>query len=261
MIDREQRRHWAEERERRGLMQGGGHFASLGLMANLDESRVLVTALPADPLHPAVDLRDQVLFADVLPRAFVGKTANGVSTLAYEGRTAESVVRYSRLGQDQVGWRAFVAVRSDGGVEVGMGGVACWEYPSESPLAGRLAFRLFVLVHAARVAIGTQARLCQRVPGLDPFELIVGIHAPEGALLSAFAPGWEDPPYSFEVTTTLQAHPLIREEIESWPGNPEGQHDLLVKVSGRICSAFNVAEPRFLPWLGHDVGELSEGYA
>lgn len=261
MIDREQRRHWAEERERRGLVPGGGHFGRHGLMVNLDEPRVLAAVLPADPLRPAVDLRDQVLFADVLPHAFRGKTANGVSTLAYEGRTAESVVRYSRLGQDEAGWRAFVAVRSDGGVEVGMGGFACWEYSSESPLAGRLAFRLFVLVHAARVAIGTQARLCHHVPDLDPFELIVGIHTPEGALLSAFAPGWDDPTHAFDVPTTLQAHPLVREEIESWPGNPEGQHDLLVKVAGRICSAFNVAEPRYLPWLGQDVGELSEGYA
>ncbi len=68
MIDRDQRRHWAEERERRGLVPGRAQFAGQGLMALLDEPRVLVTALPADPLHPAVDLRHDAMVADILPQ-------------------------------------------------------------------------------------------------------------------------------------------------------------------------------------------------
>jgi hypothetical protein len=70
------------------------------------------------------------------------------------------------------------------------------------------------------------------------------------------------PEDAFPVATALQAHPVLREEIESWPADcDDDQHDLLVKTAGRICSAFDVAELRFLPWIGQDVGELFEGYA
>ncbi len=261
MVDRDQRRFWAEERERRGLVQGRGQFGDSGLMKQLDEPRVLVTALPADPLRAAVDLSDDALFADILPQSFRGQTANGVGTLSRQGRTAESVARYARFGQEDTRWRAFVAVRSDGGVDVGMGSGVSWTYGSESPLAGRVSFRLFVLVHAVRVAIATQARLCRGVVDHGPFELIVAIHMLEGAILNAFASGWEPPEYAFEVSTALQAHPILREEVEPWPADPEDQHDLLLKVAGRICSAFDVAEPRFLPWLGQGLGQLSEDYA
>ncbi len=261
MVDRDQRRFWAEERERRGLLPGGGQFVDRGLMKQLDEPRVLVTALPADPLRAAVDVPDDALFADILPRSFRGQTAKVVGALSYQGRTAESVARYARFGQEDARWRAFVAVRCDGGVDVGMGSGACWTHPSESALAGRVSFRLFVLVRAVRVAIATQARLCRHVVDQGPFELIVAIHMLEGAILNAFASGWERPEYAFEVSTALQAHPILREEVESWPADSEDQHDLLLKVAGRSCSAFDVAEPRFLPWLGQGVGQLSEDYA
>lgn len=259
MIDRDQRTCWAEERERRGLVPGSGDFAGRGLTALLDDPRLLVTTLPADPLQPVVDLRGGDLVG-VLPQAFKGITANGVSALAYEARTADTVARYSRIGSENGRWRAFVAVRSDGGVDVAMGSVAGRTYPKDSPLADRLGFRLFVLVHAVRAAIVTQALVCDRVTDLGPFELIVAVHMPEGAILNGFAPGWERAEYAFEVTTALQAHPVIREEVEPWPVDAEGQHDLLVKVAGRICSAFDVAEPRFLPRLGQGFGELSEEY-
>lgn len=261
MIDRDQRRFWAEERERRGLVPGGGQFADRGLMTQLDEPRVLVTVLPADPLRPAVDLRDDALFADILPHCFTGHTANGVAALSHQARTAESVARYARFGQENARWRAFAAVRIDGGVEVGMGSGASWQYRSDSPLAGRVGFRLFVLVHTVRVAIATQARLCRRVVDLGPFELIVAVHLAQGAVLNAFASGWERPEYAFEVSTALQAHPILREEIDPWPAGPEDQYDLIVRVAARICSVFDVPEPRFLPWLGQGVGQLSEDYA
>lgn len=258
MIDRDQRKYWAEERERRGLVQGGGQFTDRGLMALLDEPRVLVTTLAADPLRPAVDLRDDALVAAVLPRAFRGQTANSVSALSHVGRTADTVPRYS--DNEDGRWRGFAAVRSDGGVEVGTGRVACWEYRSESPLAGRLGFKLFFLVHALRTAIATQARLCQQVADLGPFELAVAIHILEGSILGGFASGWAPPEHAVPVSTALEAHPIIREEVEPWPADPQDQHDLLVRMAGRICSAFDVAEPRFLPWLGHGVGVLSEDY-
>jgi hypothetical protein len=258
MIDRDQRRYWAEERVRRGLVSGGGQFAGRGLMDLLDEPRVLVATLTADPLHPAIDLRDDGLVAAVLPQAFTGQTANGVSVLPRVGRTAGAVARYS--GKEDGRWRGFAAVRSDGGVEVGMGGVACWEYRSGSPLAGRLAFRLFVLVHAVRAAIAAQARLCQQVGDLAPFELTVGIHMPQGSILTAFAAGWAQPEHALEVDTALEMHPIIREEVEPWPVDAQDQEELLVRVGSRICSAFDVAEPRFLPWLGQGLGVLSEDY-
>jgi hypothetical protein len=113
-----------------------------------------------------------------------------------------------------------------------MGSAAGRTYPKDSPLADRLCFRLFVLVHAVRAAIVTQALVCDRVTDLGPFELIVAVHMPEGAILNGFAPGWERAEYAFEVTTALQAHPVIREEVEPWPVDAEGQHDLLGESCG-----------------------------
>ena len=65
MIDRDQRRYWAEERDRRGRLSGEDEFARQGLMALLDDPRLLVTTLPVDPLCPVVDLRDDVLVGAV----------------------------------------------------------------------------------------------------------------------------------------------------------------------------------------------------
>ncbi len=263
MIDRKQREYWQRERDRRGLAPGRPDFGRSGLMARLGEPRLLVTVLPSDPLRPAVEF-DDFEFADlVLPQSFKGQTANGVSMLAYVASTSDSLVRYAKPGDQSASWRAFVALRCDGGVEVGMGSGARFEFGNDTPLSGVGAYRLFVLVHAVRVAIATQARLCTKLGSddLSPFEIVVVVPGAKDTVLTAFAEGWGRPEHDFEVPSCLEEDLMVRMEVETWPIDPGEQEQLLFRVASRICASFNIHEPRFLPRVGGGYGPLSPQYA
>src|SRR4051812_44535872 len=114
-----QREQWEKERRRRQLVPGEGDFAQAGCMANLDEPRLLVTVLPSDPLAQPLDFDDDALTGFVLPQRFTGRTANGISMLGYATATSNALVRFAVGGAGQ-GWRGFVAIRRDCGVDVGL---------------------------------------------------------------------------------------------------------------------------------------------
>lgn len=263
MIDREQRRYWLEERLRRGLAPGVPGFGRSGLMDRLDLPAVHVSSLPADPLRPALDLEDASLPKSVLPDRFSGLTANGVSALQHVAFGSEATVHFARLGSEDAKWRGLVALRQDGGIEVGMGSVTRFKFEAGSPLEGMTAYRLFVLVHAIRVVVESQARLLQQRPedDLGPFELIVAIPDAGGALLGGFAEGWAGPEYEFEIQTCLESDVLLRHEVDPWPKGPHEQEDLVVKVAARVCRSFSVDVNPFLPRLPAGLGVLSREYA
>lgn len=263
MIDREQRRYWQEERLRRGLVPGIPGFGRSGLMARLDLPVALVSSVPSDPLRPALDLDDASQPKSVLPDCFSGLTANGVSALQHVAHGSEAAVQFARLGSEDAKWRAFVAMRQDGGIEVGMGSVTRFKFQEGSPLEGRTAYRLFVLVHALRVVVESQARLLQHraEDDLGPFELIVAIPDAGGAVLGGFADGWSAPEYDFEIRICLEPDVLLRHEVDPWPLDPDAQEALLVKVAARVCRSFSVDVNSFLPRLPAGLGVLSRDYA
>jgi len=263
MIDRKQREYWQGERDRRGLVPGRPDFGRSGLMTRLGDPRLLVTILPSDPLRPAVEF-DDFEFADVvLPQRFSGQTANGVSMLSYVASTSDSLIRFAKPGDQSARWWAFAALRSDGGVEVGMGSGARFDFGNDTPLPGVGAYRLSVLVHAVRVAIATQARLCAKLGSddLSPFEMIVAIPDAKGTVMTAFAEGWGRPEHEFEVPSCLEEDPMVRTEVEAWPIDPGDQEQLLFRVASRVCASFDIHEPRFLPRVGGGYGPLSPQYA
>lgn len=263
MIDREQRRYWQEERVRRAFVPGAPGFARTGLMAQLDVPGALVTSLPSDPLRPALDLADASLLTAVIPDRLSGLTANSVSVFQHSAHGNEAAVRFARFGQEDSKWRAFAALRQDGGIEAGMGSATRFTFKQGSPLEGRTAYRLFVLVHAVRVVIESQARVLRQrgEDDLGPFELIVAIPGTGGAVLGGFAEGWAVPEYDFEVRTCFEPDVLLRHELNSWPIDANDQDDLLVKVSARLCRSFSVEVDCFLPRLPAGLGALSRGYA
>lgn len=263
MIDRDQRECWLRARDRRGLVAGRPDYGRAGLMARLDEPRLLVTTLPADPLRPSVGFDDHALVSSVLPQQFTGRTANGVSLLAYEASTSAELVRFASRSATGTPWRAFAGVRADGGVDVAMGSVVRTEYQKGTDLAGVAGYRLFMLVHAARVAIETQARLCGWLGSddLSPFEMIVALPGAGDCVLDGLADGWERPEYAFEVPQCLEQDPLIRIEVESWPEDSAGQETLLVTMADRICASFADRSPRYRPFVNGGPGELSRDYA
>src|SRR5947208_7189450 len=142
-VGSDQQERWARERERRGLVPGNTGFAKDGLMALLDEPRVLVTVMPSTPLRQPLDFDGALL--SLLPRGFSGQTRNAVPVLDRETSTAGSLVRFSTGGNDS--WRTFVAARRDGGTDVGFGSLVRRRLRDEGGQEGIWSYRLYILVN------------------------------------------------------------------------------------------------------------------
>jgi hypothetical protein len=171
-------------------------------MAHLDQPLLLVTVLPSDPLAQPLDFDDEALAAVVLPQRFTGLTANAVSMLNGVTSASEALTRFAIGGSGEL-WRAYVAIRREGAVEVGIGSTARYELRAPGRDVPGVAYRLFVLVHAVRVAVEAQARLLERVDqtagsAFEPFEIDVALPDAQGSLIGGLAEGWEDPQHAFE---------------------------------------------------------------
>lgn len=263
-IDREQRQAWQEERARRGLVPGAAEFGRLGLMVRLDDPSVLVKTLPADPLRTFLEFDDEALLGFVLPDRLTGQSMNVLSRLDRVTSTSEALVRYADDRTPSGRWRAFAALRREGGVEVGFGSPARRRFGQESHLAGRSAYMLFVVAHAIRMAVECQARLIERhhLDQLLPMEVDVALPGAERAILAGFASGWAIPEYDLgEVRECVETGPLVRLEVEEWP-DEVGRADLIKSLAQRVCDSFGVREPRFLVNSGQPgAGQLLPTYA
>lgn len=260
-----QHEHWERERERRALIPGKPGFARGGLMMQLDQPVILVTVLTSEPLAWPLNFDDDRLVQVVLPQRFSGLTANGVSMLSGVTSTSEALIRVAPGGSGQ-GWRAYVAIRRGGGVEVGIGSTARYELRSAEGGTRAVAYRLFVLVHATRVAIEAQARLLDQVDqtvaaSFEPFEIEVAIPDAKGSLLGGVAEGWEQPQHAFEPFSCIEDHVLVRAQVDSWPRTPGDQEQLIRLVADRICNAFGALQPLYVARQGRTAGLLSPDYA
>jgi hypothetical protein len=257
----EQQRSWATERTRRNLTRGHERFAATGLMTCLDEPRLLVTVLAPDPLAPVIDFSEDLL--DLVPERFAGHTANGIGFLGATAVTDDAVARVAEVGDT---WRAYAGIRRTGTVEVGIGSTTRRQLdsPSEPNL---FAYRLYYIVHAARVAIETQARLLTTPAwsghSLSPFELVVALAETAGAFLGGRADGWEEPTKSsWGLSTCITPDILIRTQFDVWPATTGDQLDALVRVGDRVCNAFGTMQRLFAPPNGRPgAGRLSADYA
>ena len=263
----EQRDGWRRERERRGLVRDEPEFGSVGRMALLDQPRLFVSILPSDPLAQPLGFSDEALTGFVLTQRFSGLTANGVAALSNVTTTADALVRYSDSGSGSP-WRAFVGLLRDGGIEVGIGSTVRYELDTSGGRPATTAYRLFVLVHALRAAIESQARLLARLDetGFDtarlhPFEINFALPGAQGAVLGGLADGWEEPQYAFSPSVCLDRDVLVRLELDEWPQARDEQDGLIRAAADRICNAFGTNEPLYLARVGNLAGRLSPDYA
>jgi len=262
-LDRQQREHWDQERQRRGLVSGRDDFGRTGLMSRLDEPRILVRTLPADCLHPRIDFDDPGL-ARVLPRSFSGRLAQSASDLGNCTSTSDALVHYASIDPAGGSWRAFVAVQRAGGVDVGIGSPARELHPKGSPFADVTGYKLFALIHAIRVAIETQARLIESVipDGLGPIEIDVALPDAGGSILTGFAAGWPQPERDYDERACWchEQDVLVRLEVEEWPPKDETQA-LLTRTALRVGNSFGLLDARFADVGGHSPGQISPSYA
>lgn len=262
-MDGEQRRKWQIERECRALVPDREGFASAGLMGHLNEPLLLVATLPCEPLRPFLSFEEPDLAVGILPEALTGLTAQAVSLLRHVTSTSGSLVRFANSGADGSPWTAFVALRRDGGMEVGFGSVVRRRLGQESMLAGVLTYRLFVIVHAIRMLVESQARLVAQVPeyGSEPFEVNIALPRTGGAVLSGFAEGWPMAEHQFEVECAcLEQDVHVRMEITKWPSADDDREALIGQLARRVCDAFGIREARFLARHGKYEGRLAPGY-
>ena len=257
MTSADQQQRWASEREARGLTRGDASFARSGLMAMLDEPRLLVAVLPADPLSSAVDFDDDLLNA--LPQRFSGRTANGVQLL---DSTIVTDVALGRFARGEGGWRAYVAIQRSGGVEVGIGETIRYRGRRNDTEAPHI-YRLHYIVHAIRVAIESQGRaLSARLPVEGPFELVVALSDTQRSLLGGLADGWDGPDSWLEGNACATSEVLIRSHVDNWPIENDEQARLLTSVSDRVCNAWGTTQRLFVPPHGSaNAGRLLTSYA
>lgn len=256
----EQQRTWAAVRAARNLTRGHAQFGVSGLMTHLDDPQLLALILPADPLAPLLEFNDGLF--TVLPERFTGVTANGVQLLGTTFVTDSALGRCSSGGD---AWRAYVALRRDGGVEIGIGSTA--RYPLGSRDAPRgFAFRLCYIVHAIRVAIESQARVLSLAAGASmggPFELVVALPDTAAALLGSLADGWQDPSMSsWDSPVCITDDVLVRRQFDEWPMDSDEQLKAITAAGDQVCNAFGTTQRLFAPRDGEPgAGRLSPTYA
>ena len=250
---------WAAEREARNLSRGHASFAAAGLMTRLDEARLLAAVLPNDPLAVDIDFDDQLLAA--LPERFRGRTANGIELLGSSLVTDDALGRFARGDR---GWRAYVAVRRHGGIDVGIGSSIRYRARRDDEDAP-FVYRLHYIVHAVRVIVESEARvlLATRRPAEASFEIVLGIAETSGTLLGGLSDGWPDPGSLLDDgPVCLTPDVLVRSRVDGWPMDDAAQTALITSIADRVCNAWGTTERLFAPPNGRPgAGRLSSGYA
>jgi len=238
-------------------------------MTRLDQPGVVVTVLPTDPLRPALSFADAALAANILPERTSGYTANVVNPIGEVTSTSEALVRYSTNANGT--WRAFAAIKRDGGTQIGFDAHSARherQAPDGTPRPP--VYYLFVLVHAARIAIDAQAKLAEWMPraGFEPdefapYELVVTIPGAGGGILGGFPPGWREPSRSFDddLCRCFEQDPVLRLEVENWPLDQGTRQHLLEAVADRIGDAFGDRRQCHLAREGPAAGTTPVDYA
>ncbi len=258
MTDRNQRGIWREEREALGLVSGAPGFGRQGLMGRLEGQAVQVVLLPSDPSAAGIDFDGRL--AQDLPDRFSGQITNGVQLL---GHVSASSAYLLKEAQSENGSRAVLALARHGGVVVGVG-----ERVGRYFLNGRdgpVAQRLSVVVGAVRLAIGAQAAALAHLSGRGlwvpsgPWEVSVALPGARGAVLGAFASGWEEPDRSFDVYQCAEDAPLVTVELADVPGEVHARREALRRVVARVVNAFGTTLPLYLPH-NNTAGEIADDY-
>jgi len=243
VIDYEQRRAWARERARVGLAEEDLDLSRHPAYARLAAPTVAAVLLPPDPLAPPVDFGDALA---AVPSRLNGQMANAVSLLNGEEITGTHALRLALDGYD--GPAKFLAgVARHGGAVAGVGSPGIYLTRSDPP---QRIYRLFAVVAVVRAALITQAAVIDRLgaeAGLPdgPWELTVAAPGAQGALLGAYAPGWQSAEHVDSPPMCTAEHPVVRLEIEQFPTDRDGVASLLDRAVSRAVNLFGTAEPLY----------------
>lgn len=258
--DRAQREIWRDEREALGLVPGAPGFGRRGVMERLDDQSVQVVILPSDPSAAAVEF--DALLARALPDRFTGQITNGVQLLGLVSTSSAHLLKEAQ-GEEGKGSRGLLAVARHGGVAVGIGGRSGRYFLNGKD--GLLAQRLSVVSGAVRLAIAAQADAVAHLAALDlwapsgPWEVSVALPGARGAVLGAFAQGWEEPDRAFDVHECVEDDPLVTLELAAPPTDLKERREVLRRVLARVVNAFGTTLPLYSP-QNNTAGEVPDEY-
>lgn len=243
VIEYVQRRAWARERARVGLAEEDLDLSRHPAFARLSAPTVAAVLLPPDPLAPAVEFDDALAG---VPSQLNGQIRNAVSLLNGEEITGTHALRLALDGYE--GPAKFVAgVARHGGAVAGVGSPGIYLTRSDPP---QRIYRLFAVVAVVRAALVTQAAVLDRlgaVAGLPdgPWELTVAAPGAQGALLGAYAPGWQSAEHVDFPPTCTAEQAVVRLEIEQFPTDRDGIASLLDRAMSRAVNLFGTSEPLY----------------
>lgn len=243
MIDNEQRRVWALERDRIGLAEDELDLSRHDALAGLDEATVGVVLLPPDPLAPLLDFDDVM---STIPDQLTGQMRNGVSTLNVEWITGTFAAKAAR-DDYRAPARAVVGVARHGGAFAGVGATGTYTVGRDPQWQVR---RLAALVGAIRVALQVQVAVHVRLGARaclpdGPWEVTIAAPGATGALLGGYAPGWQPVEEVDSPPLCRASNPIARLEIKRLPSDDAGMGGLLVQAMKRAVNIFSTVDPLY----------------
>lgn len=267
MVTFEQQERWYRARQRRSLDPAKEGFGVTGLLARLDGPGIFITVIPADDLAQPIDFTDD-LPGQILPDRFTGATAGGVAFLPRIVITSTALVRCDSHANSDMSWRAFLALDRCGGVQGAIGKTARYRSESAHDDTPSPVLRLFVLVHLARVVVGSQTRMIDwanettpRTSIDGPFEVVVALPETTGMALGGLNEGWEPPDLAFDPPRASEENVMVRVQVEEWPTQASDCERLALRIVDRTCEAFGDRQQRYFRRGVQGAGTLGPDYA
>lgn len=215
-----------------------------GLARRVPDLSTRIVIVPVDPLATRLEFDEEMWewWSQVQSTPFGDRSLTWNESVP----TADAAV-HARTGME--GWATYLAVHRHGGVELGTSDT----YETYD----RKCFRLIRTVGLLWLAVATEAEVIRHVELDGPWIVLLAIYDTEGAVLGNVAEGWAEPgQLGTRTPECRESNVVVREELESWPEDPDERRELALRLGGRIEDAWGTRQRRFIASGGDLEGEF-----
>lgn len=254
LIERELlRARWRRAREPLNLLDPTTEdFATGALGARFDtDACVRLLILPGDPEAAIVEF-DEETWAWWLEERDDPVTGGTMDwTRGRDHRpTSEAMVRFNWFS-DKETWSRFLALRRDGGLEMGLASDVTWQEEDTG------YFLLIRIVGRVWAALDLYGHVLEGLGDIGPWEVTLAMKGTEGTYLANVGEGWAEPRgfRGRDQPTCPEPALLTRREIHQWPRG-EGVRDVALRLGGWIEDCWGMQRRRFLANRGELTGQF-----
>lgn len=220
---------------------GVGHLPPV---AGTTRARLLV--LPSDPEGTSVAFTEDLWawWAEERTDPHTAKpTLFGLDTTA----TSSAAVRFRSMGREDECYR-YVALRRDGGLEMGLGKDAV--YTITGGFRPIEVFRLINIVGRVAAALDLYAEVISRLGVEGPWEVSLALITTKGTLLGDVAAGWaEAGDANHDGRRCRESSVLLRREVAEWPAGEEAL-EFAHSIGAEVENAWGSKLRRYLARTG-----------